>query len=104
MQADMVIPIGNAGAPLAGRSTPETAVAKEALVHTALDFVGDVPTGEAEMNGDLLLRPALPPLQEPAEQPAERTGLGPGAQRLGVVEAGRVGEDGHDRSPAFVYG
>ena len=75
MQADMVISIPNEGAPPGGRSTPETAVAEEALVHPALDFVGDVPAGEAEMDGDVLLHPALPPLQEAAEQPAEHAGL-----------------------------
>ena len=55
-------------------SGPETATAEEALAHPAFDFVGDVPVGEAEMNGDVVFRPALPPLQEAAEQSAERTG------------------------------
>jgi hypothetical protein len=77
------------------RSTPETAVVKEALVDPTLDFVGDVPAGEAEVKSDVVLRPALAPLQDIPEQPAEWTGLGNGARRLGVGETGGVGEDGH---------
>jgi len=52
-------------------SGAETATAEEALAYPAFDFVGDVPAGEAEMNGDVEFRPALPPLQEAAEQSAE---------------------------------
>jgi hypothetical protein len=97
MQAAMVISIPNEGAPLGGRSTPETAVAEEAFVHPALDFVGDVPAGEAEMDGDVFLHPALPPLEEAAEQPTERTGLTDRARRLAVGGMMCVGENRHVR-------
>jgi hypothetical protein len=70
----MALSIRREACPPAGRSASETAVAKEALVHPALHFVGEPPAGEAEADGDLLLRPALPPLHETGEQPAERTG------------------------------
>jgi len=77
--------------------SPEAAAAGQALGHAALDFVGDVPAGQAKVNGDGLLRLALPPLQEPADQ----TGLADGTQRTAVGETGSMGEDGHVRSPVY---
>jgi hypothetical protein len=71
----MVVSIPGEACPPAGRSAPETAVAEKALVHPALDLVREATAGEAEPNGDLLLRPLLPPLHEAGEQPAERTGV-----------------------------
>jgi hypothetical protein len=71
----MVFSIRSVACPPAGRSAPEIAVAEEALVHPALDLVSEATAGEAETNGDLLLRPLLSPLREAGEQPAEWTGL-----------------------------
>jgi hypothetical protein len=78
--------------PLAGRSAPETAAVRQALVHLALDLVGEATAGEAEPNGDLLLHPVLPPLHEAGEQPAERTRLG-GSQDAAEGEIRGMGED-----------
>jgi hypothetical protein len=56
-----------------------------------------VTAGEAEVKGDYLLRPALPPLQEPAEQ----TRLRDGTRGTPVGEIGSMGEGGHVRSPVY---
>jgi hypothetical protein len=88
----MVVFIRSEACPPAGRSAPETAAAKEALDHPALDFVGEATTGEAEPNGDLLLRPALSPLHEAGEQLAERTGLR-ASQGAAEGEIRGMGED-----------
>jgi hypothetical protein len=88
----MVVSIRGEACPPVGRSAPETAVAEQALIHLALDLVGEATAGEAELDGDLLFRPALSPLHEAGKQPAERTGLG-GPQRPADSEMGGMGED-----------
>jgi len=92
MQTNMVVSIRSEACPPAGRSAPKTAAVKQALVHPALDLVGEATAGEAEPNGDLLLRPVLPPLHEVGEQPAERAGLG-GSQGPADGEIRGMGED-----------
>jgi hypothetical protein len=89
----MVFSIRNGACPLTGRSVPETAATNEALGHPALDFVGDASAGEAEVNGDLLLDPALPPLQEEAKQTAKQTRLADGARRCAVTDMEGVSQD-----------
>jgi hypothetical protein len=66
MQADMVVSIRCETCPPAvqPRKPPPK---KEALVHPAVDLVGEAAAGEAEPNGDLLFRTLLSPL--PSRQP-----------------------------------
>src|SRR5262249_7366760 len=87
--------------PRRDRSAPETTGADEALGHPTLDLVGEAPAGETQVNGDVLLRPALPRSQQAAKQPAERTGPGAGVRRPVAGEIDGMGKNGHGRSPIY---
>ena len=72
-----------------------------ALADPALQFVGDVPVGDAKVDGNVLLHPVLPPLLVSVEQPAEPARLARGVRGPLVGDFESMSEDRHFGSPCF---